>query len=92
MDDNPGSPTGSGVFYARVPAGSRAVATKVLNPSSRAAAMTVELNGKAGAPIPIEPGKEATIVAPIPDKATEIAIRFTGGKELILLQTEVLTK
>ncbi len=89
VDENPSSPMGSGVFFARVPAGSRSIVTRVRNPSRTIAAMTVELNGKAGEAVSIAPGQEASIATPIPDKVTEIAVRFTGGKELILLQTEV---
>lgn len=89
VDDNPSSPTGSGVFFARVPAGSGSIVTRVSNPSKTIAAMTVELNGKAGEAVSIAPGQEASITTPIPDNVTEIAVRFTGGKELVLLQTEV---
>jgi len=62
VDDNPSSATGSGVFYARIPPGSRSLVTKVLNPSQTIAAMAVELNGKAGEAISIAPGDYSPLI------------------------------
>lgn len=88
VDGKPDSPTGSGVFYARIPAGRHWMMTTVQNPSAKAAPMSAELNGQAGETLTVEAGKNVTLRTPIPEGTTEIAVRYSGGKELVLLKTE----
>ena len=82
------SDTGSGIFYVRIPVGRRMVMTKVENPTSEPATLTVEINGSAsGTATQIAAGGSATIRSRIPSPATELSIRYTGHRQLVITET-----
>ncbi|HZZ44800.1 MAG TPA: glycoside hydrolase family 2 TIM barrel-domain containing protein [Tepidisphaeraceae bacterium] len=82
------SPTGSGIFYARVPAGRKFVYSKVQNPGKEAGNMDVIVNeNKTSSPATIAPGKTIMIRTPIGGAATELSVRYTGSKSLVILET-----
>jgi hypothetical protein len=87
VDGNPESPTGSGVFFARIPAGRRWMLTTVSNPSEKAASMGAQVNGADGGSVTVAPGQETILRTPLPEGTSEVAVRYTGGKELVLLKT-----
>jgi hypothetical protein len=86
-DDEPKNPNGSGVFYATIPSGRRHVVTRVKNATTRPASLRVDVNGVQGKTVTVPVKKTATIRTPIPGGATNVGVRYTGGKELIVLDT-----
>ena len=85
-DGEKDSKIGSGIFYATTPAGRTKIVNKVENPTKEAAELKVEVNGRAtSATIP--PGKTIDVEAPIREGATDVGVRFTGDKELVILET-----
>lgn len=88
IDDNPDSPLGSGVFFARLPPGRRLMRTTVRNPEKTIGHLSVEVNGVAAAPVTVAGKKTVTCTTPLGDGATEVAVRYTGTKTLVLLRTE----
>jgi hypothetical protein len=86
----PDSKTGSGIFWARLPPGKTEVVTKVKNPASTAAQLTVAINDKiAGAPAAIPAGQTVEFRSPLPAGATDVSVRYTGAKTLVLLETRL---
>ena len=81
------STTGSGIFWAKIPVGRKNVVTKVQNPTAAEASLEVKLNDK-GATTRIAPGQTITIQSPIESNATDISVRYSGEKELIILETD----
>jgi hypothetical protein len=79
--------TGSGIFYVTVPSGRKAVVSKVRNPSHETVAIDIEVNGKKGEATKIPAGKTVTIRSAIPGGATEIGVRYTGDKDLVIEET-----
>ncbi|MGD8236962.1 MAG: glycosyl hydrolase family 2 [Armatimonadota bacterium] len=87
-DLNPDSKTGSGIFWARVPGGTTAVATTVENPTDEDAELSVEVNGKGPADAAVVPsGTTESLTTAIPAGATELSVRYTGDKGLVILET-----
>ncbi len=87
-DLNPGSDIGSGVFWASIPPGRTAVLTKVKNPRTRAAELTIAVNGKTvTGPTTIAAGQTIELRSPLPADATDVSVRYTGNKTLVLLET-----
>ena len=83
-----GSGLGSGFFWARVPAGRRFVVTTVRNPASAAGTLTVSVNDHSPAPATvIAPGQSVVGRTPLPAGATNICIRYTGTRTLVLIET-----
>lgn len=82
------SQIGSGVFWARIPMGKKVVVTKVKNPAKTAAELTVAINGKnSGGPTRIPPAAVVTVRTPLAPAATDVSVRYTGEKTLVLLET-----
>lgn len=80
-------PVGTGVFHCRVPSGRRTVVTKVENPGKDPQRLEVSVNGTAGTPATVAPGKTITVRTPIPAGAAQLGVRYTGGKQLVILET-----
>lgn len=81
-------PSGTGIFYARIPAGRRFVISKVQNPGKKSGKMEVAVNEKSGgSAAAISPGKISILRTPIPGNATEVSVRYTGDKDLVILET-----
>ena len=78
---------GSGVFWASVPPDRRNVITKVNNPTTKPAVLRVDVNDLKGEPHEITPGQTIDITSPIPTGATDVGVRYTGGRELVIIQT-----
>jgi beta-galactosidase len=88
-DLNPGSETGSGVFWASLPPGRKTMVTKAKNPTDKPAQLSIALNGKtagAGATT-IPPGKTVELGLPLPAGVTDVSVQYTGTKKLVLLET-----
>jgi hypothetical protein len=79
--------TGSGVFHATIPLGRKSMMTKVKNATTQPSTLQVDLNDTKGKPSDVLPGESITVETPISDKTTEIEVRYTGGKELIIEET-----
>ncbi len=90
-DLDPTSRTGSGIFWARIPAGKKTVVTRVKNPTKQAGTLAVEINGKRVAgPAGIPGGKIVRLESNLPAGTTELtdlSVRYTGDKGLVLLET-----
>jgi hypothetical protein len=87
-DLNRDSATGSGVFWAGLPPGRKAVLTKVRNPTTRPGQFTIAINGKtATGPATIPAGQTMELRSPLPDDATDVSVRYTGTKTVVLLET-----
>lgn len=88
VDKAPGSQTGSGVFWARVPLRRRVVVTKVENPAKEPAALEIHVNGdRTGDAEQIPSGVVLDVARPIPAGGGALSIGYTGDKRLILLET-----
>jgi beta-galactosidase len=79
--------TGTGIFFATIPSGRRTVVSKVRNPSKDASEIVVEVNGKKGETTKIPAGQTTTIRSSIPNGATDVGVRYTGEKDLVIEET-----
>jgi hypothetical protein len=86
-DEDPKNPIGSGIFYATIPPGRKNVVTRVKNATTQPASLRVDVNNVEGETTTIPVNKTITIRTPIPGRATDVGVRYTGGKELIILET-----
>ncbi len=87
-DSDPASSVGSGVFWARIPPGKRAVVTKVKNPVSSAAQLSVSINEKTvTGPLSVAAGQSLQLRSPLAAGTTNVSVRYTGTKTLVLLET-----
>lgn len=88
QDLNPASPIGSGIFWARIPAGKKSVVTVVKNPTQQTAHLDIEINDKRvmeTASIPS--GATLTVRTPLTASTIATSVRYIGEKKLIVLQT-----
>jgi hypothetical protein len=87
-DLNRDSATGAGVFWASLPPGRKAVLTKVKNPATSPGQISIAINGKdAAGPATIPAGQTVELRSLLPDGATDVSVRYTGTKTLVLLET-----
>ena len=87
-DLNPDSEVGSRVFWASIPPGRKVVVTKVKNPGPRPGQITVAVNEKTvTGPTTIAAGQTVDLRSPLPADTTEVSVRYTGTKTLVLLET-----
>jgi hypothetical protein len=86
-DLNPDSETGTGIFWARIPAGKKNVATIVENPTDKPAELEVSVNDTPGTKVQVAAGKTVTVTSPLPADATNVGVRFVGSKKLVFLKT-----
>lgn len=80
--------TGTGFFWARVPAGRKSVVTTVRNPGKATASLTVTA-GEQGtaATVSIASGQTELVRTALTSGATNVCVRFTGSRTLVLEQT-----
>jgi len=86
-DLNPDSEIGTGVFWVRIPAGKKNMATVVENPTEQPLELSVGINGGPASKTEIPAGKTITVNAALPQDKTALAVRYTGSKKLVLLKT-----
>ena len=86
-DLKPESKTASGFFWARIPSGKSRVLTSVENPSGIDAELSIAINDGPSEKFTAPPRKTIEIPGALPSGTTNISIRYTGSKELVLLQT-----
>jgi hypothetical protein len=85
--DGDKSPDGTGIFWASIPAGRSKVLTKVRNDTKSALKLRIDVNDAKGVEREVPAGQTISISAPIPARATDVGIRYTGSRELIILET-----
>ncbi len=79
---------GTGTFWAKVPAGTKTVATKVENPHKVDGVIDVMVNGNRSAkPALVPAGTSSIIKCSIPDGATELAVTYSGDRWIVILET-----
>ena len=82
------SPTGTGQFWARVPAGRKWVVTKVENTGDKPAKIEMGANDGKAESIEVAPGQTATVKCEIAGGATDaVNVKFIADKSLVLLET-----
>jgi hypothetical protein len=87
-DLNPESEAGSGVFWARLPPGRTSVLTRVRNPSNTPGQLAIAVNGiTATGPVTIAAGQAMDLRSPLPAGVTDVSVRYTGTKTLVLADT-----
>jgi beta-galactosidase len=87
-DFNPESDAGSGVFWARISPDRKSVVTRVKNPTTKPAQLTITVNGKSPSePTTIGAGQTVDLRSPLASAPTDISVRYTGTKTLVLLET-----
>jgi len=85
---NPKSETGSGVFWASLPPGRKTVLTRAKNPTTSPGELTIAVNGEAAtSPVIIPAGRTVNLRSPLPAGVTDVSVRYTGTKTLIVLET-----
>ena len=88
-DLDPSSKIGSGIFWARIPSGKTKLITSVENRSSEPGSIRVTTDERVpGAEVAIPPGKTMSVTTPLRGERTNICVRYTASKSLVLLQTE----
>lgn len=87
QDLNPQSKIGSGIFWARLARGKTSVVTTVSNPTPQEANFSVEVNGARTLPAKIPAHAILTIKSALPVNTTDVSIRYTGDKSLVVLET-----
>jgi beta-galactosidase len=89
-DSNPETEIGSGNFWIQVPSGKKSMQTKVRNPATNIAKLSVEVNGMlVNESVEIPPGKTIDVTSPLPGNTNQFAIRYTGPKTLVLVETDM---
>ena len=87
-DLNPDSATGTGMFWAQVPAGKRTMITKVYNPERKPAQLVISIDGQTGgAPCPVPPQSTLNLRSALPATTADLSVRYAGTKSLVLLET-----
>jgi hypothetical protein len=87
-DLNPDSAVGSGVFWASLPPGRKTVLTRVKNPAASPGQLTIAINGNtATGPATIASGQTLDLRSALPAGVTDVSVRYTGAKTLVLLET-----
>ena len=62
--------------------------TKVENPSANPGQLTIAVNGTVAAALAtVAPGQTLELRAPLPAGTTDVSVRYTGTKTLVLLET-----
>src|SRR5207248_8165773 len=89
-DLNPSSKTGSGFFWAQVPAGKTKLFTSVENRSSEPGSIQVTTREDETSPpqVSIPPGKLISVTTPLPQGRTNICIHYIATKSLVLLESD----
>jgi hypothetical protein len=80
--------TGAGIFHCRVPPGRRAAATQIQNIGKSEQTLSASINGEKETSITVPPAMTLTLETPLPEGATDLAVRYSGGKQLVILRTE----
>ncbi len=87
-DLDPDSDSGTGVFWVSIPRGKKTMITKVNNPTTKPAQLTITLNQQtANTPCAVAAGETLELRSPLPSGSTNICVRYTGEKSLVLLET-----
>ncbi|MGI8906742.1 MAG: glycoside hydrolase family 2 TIM barrel-domain containing protein [Candidatus Sumerlaeaceae bacterium] len=79
--------TGTGVFHCRVPDGRKFVQTKVENTQAEPLTLHVSVNGAPAQATNVAPGKAITVRTPIGGGTSHLSVRYTGDKQLVILET-----
>ncbi len=79
---------GRGIFFATVPAGRKEVVTKVRNPTNEKTTIQIDVNDATYAPAEVPAETSTTIRSAIPAGATDVSVRYTGNRELIIEETD----
>jgi hypothetical protein len=87
LDLNPQSKIGSGIFWVRLARGKTLVVTTVSNPTTQEANFSVAVNGARVMPTNIPAQAIITLKSALPVGATEVSVRYTGDKNLVILET-----
>jgi hypothetical protein len=83
------SQTGSGVFWARIARGKTTMVTKVRNPAASAGQLSIEINGQSATkPVTVPAGQTVESRSPLLPATTEVSVRYTGTKSLVLEETQ----
>ena len=78
----------NGNFWARIPAGKTKMVTSIENRSNQPAEISVVVNESLNPTrVTIAPSKIEQVSAPLPEGATDVSVRYTGSKEMVLLTT-----
>jgi hypothetical protein len=80
-------PNGSGMFCCRVPAGRKVVVSKVQNVDKQAMSMAVSVNRTKGEATSVPAVETILIRSEIPNRATELTVKYSGDKRLVILET-----
>ncbi len=83
----PGSKTGTGIFWARIPTTAHTMITKIRNPESQNATLTIAINDDASASAQMIAPGESVLRTALPAGQSDIAVRYTGTKTLVILET-----
>ncbi len=76
------------MFWASLPPGRKTILTKVKNPTTSPGQLTIAINGKtATGSATIPAGQTVNLRSPLPAGATDVSVRYTGTKTLVLLET-----
>jgi hypothetical protein len=87
-DLKPDSATGSGFFWAQIPAGKTDMVTTIENPSKQPGELIVTINDASPSEkVSIPAGQTMDIHSSIPPSTTNLCVRYTGTKKLVLLRT-----
>lgn len=78
---------GSGIFYARIPSGRTVMVSRASNPGTRSATLEVAIAGAPPDRLELPPGQTRSLRSLLPAGATEVSVRYTGEKTLVLRET-----
>ncbi len=84
----PDAEEGTGFFRARLPEGRRQLVTVVKNPGTNSAVLSISLSpDDQGHRTVVEGGLTLKIRVPLPENPKEVFVRYSGRKDLVLLET-----
>ena len=81
------NPIGEGLFCCRVPRGRTYVINRVENRQSKPLEFAVGVNGQPDDAVTIPPRQTINVRTPIPERATDLTIRYRAAKQLVVLET-----
>ena len=77
----------TGIFWARIPAAVTTMITKIKNPGTNSATLDIIVNDKSTSGAQSIATGETTIRTPLPPSQSDISVRYTGTKALVILET-----
>jgi len=83
----PAGKEGEGVFWCRVPEGTKTMETLVWNPANKNMEISIKVNNEPAAPVSVGPDEYKVIQSPVTPDQGKLKVSLSGDRTLVILQT-----